>query len=174
METVKTMLLRRFIAFAVLLLPSPFVIAADAYKWTDADGNVHYSDTPPRQPAVEEQQLDLSKPSEELSSTATGLRPGEREMLRRLEQQQTPAAQPEATEAPQGEQQGPTPQELCAQYTQRLEDIDTRFEARQKAREELAAGNYSDYRALRRTRLRRQLQQEYQEKIAEYCKPRSP
>lgn len=161
--------LQRLILFSMPLLFSVATSAADAYKWTDADGNVHYSDIPPPQPNVEEQRLELSNPSDTLSSTATGLRPGEREMLRQIENEQEAAAQPQ-TEQAETKQQEPTREELCAQYRQRLADIDSRFEARQKAREELAAGNYSNYRALRRTRLRQQLQQEYQQKITEYCK----
>ena len=30
----------------VLLLLAPFALCAQVYKWTDKDGNVHYSDTP--------------------------------------------------------------------------------------------------------------------------------
>ena len=30
----------------VLLLLAPFTVCAQVYKWTDKDGNVHYSDTP--------------------------------------------------------------------------------------------------------------------------------
>jgi Domain of unknown function (DUF4124) len=40
--------MRRLLIAAALLLVAPLV-AAQAYKWTDANGTVHYSDAPPPQ-----------------------------------------------------------------------------------------------------------------------------
>ncbi|MHA6204475.1 DUF4124 domain-containing protein [Dyella soli] len=40
--------MRRPLIAAVLLLAAPLVVA-QAYKWTDANGTVHYSDAPPPQ-----------------------------------------------------------------------------------------------------------------------------
>jgi hypothetical protein len=40
--------MRRLLIAAALLLVAPLV-AAQAYKWTDANGTVHYSDAPPAQ-----------------------------------------------------------------------------------------------------------------------------
>jgi hypothetical protein len=40
--------MRRLLIAATLLLAAPLV-AAQAYKWTDAKGTVHYSDAPPAQ-----------------------------------------------------------------------------------------------------------------------------
>ena len=40
--------MRRLLIATALLLAAPLV-AAQAYKWTDASGTVHYSDAPPPQ-----------------------------------------------------------------------------------------------------------------------------
>ncbi|WP_243041824.1 DUF4124 domain-containing protein [Dyella sedimenti] len=40
--------MRRLLIATTLLLAAPLV-AAQAYKWTDANGTVHYADTPPPQ-----------------------------------------------------------------------------------------------------------------------------
>jgi len=40
--------MRRLLIATALLLVAPLV-AAQAYKWTDANGTVHYSDAPPPQ-----------------------------------------------------------------------------------------------------------------------------
>jgi len=39
--------MRRPLIAAALLLLAPFAMAQQVYKWTDASGSVHYSDTPP-------------------------------------------------------------------------------------------------------------------------------
>ena len=39
--------MRRPLIAATLLLLAPLALAQQVYKWTDASGSVHYSDTPP-------------------------------------------------------------------------------------------------------------------------------
>ncbi len=148
--------------------------AANVYQWTDAAGKVHYSDTPPPQTTDQQRRLNIAPtPSNAESRSPTGLRPGELEMLRKIEKEQaaTTSGEPAATEQDREPNQDtePTDEELCAKYANLLEEINTSFEARQKARQELESGNYAAYRALSRSHLRRGLQQEYKEKMAQHC-----
>ena len=72
---------------------------AEIYKWVDANGNVHYSDSPP--PGDSAQQVQLApQPSEE------SLQQGREENARRLRyQQRESAARKETKETQQKEQQ---------------------------------------------------------------------
>ena len=46
--------------FIVLLALLPGLLAAEIYKWVDENGNVHYGDKPPQQPA---ETLDIETPA---------------------------------------------------------------------------------------------------------------
>lgn len=172
--------LLKALIFCSLFLAGPIVnlaYAANVYQWTDAEGKVHYSDTPPPQTTDQQRSLNIAPtPSNTESGSPKGLRPGELEMLRKLDEK--PAATPleeseERVETGQArnpkQDTEPSDEELCAKYSNLLKDIRTSFEARQKARQALRSGDYAAYRTLRRPRLRRGLQREYQEKMAQHC-----
>jgi hypothetical protein len=153
---------------------------ANFYQWTDAEGKVHYSDTPPPQTTDQQRKLNIAPtPTNAESRSPRGLRPGELEMLRNLDREQaatTPAETAESEELEETEQARnpdqnaePLDEELCAKYSNLMEEINTSFGARQKARQARASGDYATYRALRTPRLRRRLQQEYQEKMVQHC-----
>jgi glutaredoxin len=59
-------------ALAFILSLACGITQAQPYRWTDAEGNTHYSDTPPPPSAT-----NVSKPGERASVTATGRRPFE-------------------------------------------------------------------------------------------------
>jgi hypothetical protein len=60
--------MRRLLIAAALLLVAPLV-AAQAYKWTDASGTVHYSDAPPAQ-GIKYKKVTTSGTVEPLSAPA--------------------------------------------------------------------------------------------------------
>ncbi len=79
------MQIRLFTAIGLILLAGG--VLAQAYRWVDKDGVVHYSDRP--EPGAEEVQLPVSRPS---SGPATPM-PSSR-LSRREEAQSTDASQP--------------------------------------------------------------------------------
>ena len=150
--------MRYFTVTAALILSvalASAAIASEIYKWTDEEGNVHYTDTPPDQP------------SERLSivSKSTDNAYVQSQTQARIDRQQ--AAADEAASAPAG----PTAEELrakrkersekCAMYRQRL----TRFlQAHRLYREdENGARVYLDDADRQATRERTEGQ------IEEYC-----
>lgn len=64
-----------------LILAGP-ALAGGVYKWTDAQGNVHFGDKPPDTRAERVQTDDAPDPA----TPGAGLRPGERAMLERREE----------------------------------------------------------------------------------------
>jgi hypothetical protein len=68
------------------LSPGRAALADTLWHWTDLNGQSHFSDTPPAQASASGRQIRLdSRPP----AAAGGLRAGERQALRRLEQRRT-------------------------------------------------------------------------------------
>lgn len=63
--------MKQLAMFLLFLLFSPFLIA-DAYKWTDADGNVHYGDRPPSDQSADEIAVGEKKQAEAPPPDAAG------------------------------------------------------------------------------------------------------
>lgn len=72
------------LATGTLLLAAP-ATAGTVWQWTDARGQVHFSDTAPHQSLETEQITYPAKPS---APAAGGLRPGERKRLQLMQQRQ--------------------------------------------------------------------------------------
>ncbi len=68
------------------LYPGRAVLADTVWQWTDAQGQTHFSDTLPAETALPGRQISLDNKA---AGAASGLRPGEREALHRLEQRRT-------------------------------------------------------------------------------------
>ena len=100
------MLIRNIMAIAVALsfATTGTLYASDIYKWTDEDGNVHYSDTPT---AGAEHLAIQSRPTDPAHIQA--------EAQARVDAQNLKAE--EEADAPQG----PTPEELQAEARERQE-----------------------------------------------------
>jgi len=103
--------MRYFTATAMLILSVALAGAATAseiYKWTDDDGNVHYTDTPPDQPA---ERLNIVSKSTDNAYVQS-------QVQARIDRQQSAAE--EAAKAPAG----PTQEELRAEKNERAEKCD--------------------------------------------------
>jgi hypothetical protein len=66
------------------LYPVPAAPADTVWQWTDTQGRAHFSDMPPADASLQGRQTLLEHQSH---ATAGGLRPGEREALRRMGRQ---------------------------------------------------------------------------------------
>lgn len=132
---------------------------AEVYRWTDAGGVTHYSAEPP--PAQQPYQaLELEPPP--VPEQPSGLRPGEREWLQEIRQEEQrqerqdaqrarAAARERRREAEAAEQQ----QHRCADYQRRLRRVEHRLATGYAPRE--------SYRL-------HDLQDEYQAKIRQHCR----
>lgn len=93
--------------FLIALCITGTATAGGVYKWTDAQGNVHFGDKPPDARAEHVQTDDAPDPT----YRGSGLRPGERAMLERardeererLRARQRSVEEREATQASRGE-----------------------------------------------------------------------
>jgi hypothetical protein len=68
------------------LYPGRTALADTVWQWTDTQGQTHFSDTPPAGTTLPGRQIKFDNKA---TGAASGLRPGEREALRRLEQRRT-------------------------------------------------------------------------------------
>ena len=166
-------MLRLSLIIFLLLLATVTAHAADAYKWTDAQGNAHFGDVPPEQPAQQKERIALPKepsPAPPSQDNQPGLRPAEMEMLKELDsaaEKEGKARQEAQREAEEKEQ---TERELCQKYTQLLKEVKTANSAIGSRYQALAEGNYAEYKDLRKARHRRALRREYAENVKQYCK----
>jgi hypothetical protein len=97
------------LALLLVTCSSVDVTAAEIYSWTDENGTVHYSDTPPANGEMATLEV------EEI------YRPGT------ADTNATPADEPEATSAASPEEEPAAPlsaAELCARHRQRLEQME--------------------------------------------------
>ncbi|MES2128545.1 MAG: DUF4124 domain-containing protein [Pseudomonadota bacterium] len=85
------------LVLAVAALPA----AAQMYKWTDANGKIHYSDTPPLEGKVEEIKVAPAPPPAPLPKGATWQERERESSQRRLAQQQEEAKAPPEPNAAQ-------------------------------------------------------------------------
>lgn len=160
-----------FILFFLLLFPLA-AYAESAYKWTDDEGNVYYSDLPPDQPVEKEKRISLPDPSTPPSSSDnSGLRPGEVQMLRGLEREAQREQNAHQKAQRKTEEQQQSKEELCEQYTKLMATVKSPNTAKVEARKALAEGDYQAYRELRKARDRRALLREYTEQANRHCRP---
>lgn len=104
------------IAAVLMLANLGMAFAADIYKWTDADGNVHFGDRPNGQQS--ERLAITSKPTDPARIQANATARAERKS----------AEAEAAANAPQG----PTKEELRAQAAERAQKCDSHKEKLQK------------------------------------------
>lgn len=145
----------------VLLLVAP-AAAGQVFKWTDADGRVHYGDKPPAQTEGQPVDMDKAPLSTPGPAVAPVLRPTEREMLRKIEAQEQREAKERASEARRLERENrrqakaeERQRSQCAAYRSRYEAVTERLRAGYTA----AQGDALHRRA-----------EGYAAKIKEYCR----
>jgi hypothetical protein len=148
------------------------VYAESAYQWTDTEGNLHYSDLPPDMPVEKEKRITLPAPSATPPpANSTGLRPGEVQMLRELEQEAQREQNAHQKAQHKAEEQQQSKEALCAKYTKLMATVKSPNAAKVAARKALAEGDYQAYRELREARDRRALLREYKAQASRYCQP---
>lgn len=157
----------------LFLLLSPLAAYAEsAYKWTDEEGNVYYSDLPPDMPVEKEKRIALPSPSTPPpSSNAAGLRPGEVQMLKELEREEQREQNAHQKAQHKAEEQQQSKEELCEKYSKLMATVKSPNAAKVEARKALAKGDYQAYQELRKARDRRALLREYKEQADRYCQP---
>jgi hypothetical protein len=107
------------VAFAMLL---PITTLAEIYRWTDASGQVHFGDRPP--------------PGSELIGTDTesgiaagdGLRPGERALLKQIEQSKksrTTQDGNDATASRKATERAQRDEKACLRLQRRIDDAES-------------------------------------------------
>jgi len=123
----------RILLLLLLFAAAAAAHAEGAYKWTDEQGNVHYGDRPPADLQSKEY-LELPAQTPE----PTGLRPGERALLNKIERQQAAeAAAREQAQSEQAEQAAKDAQaraRACQRYRASWEEINTPYKRDVKAR----------------------------------------
>jgi hypothetical protein len=103
------------IAFALSIATSGTVSAGDVFKWTDEDGNVHFSDKPVGEGEIERVDIQ-SRPTNPARVQARVQTQADAQTLRAEEEANAP--------------QGPSQEELLAEARQREEQC-TKYTARQ-------------------------------------------
>ena len=99
-----------------LLLPC---YAAGVYKWTDAQGNVHYGDRPPQGQAVQSMDVEQATPATPPAPDSAARRDKQQRLLDSFaEDRQRRAARREADRQQQADRE-----QKCAQARQRLQKI---------------------------------------------------
>ena len=147
---------------AGVLLLATVAARGEVFKWTDPSGRVHYGDKPPAQ--VEPKQLDReSIPFSVTEPTAKpGLRPGETELLRKIERDERRAEQERAAEARRLERESRRQakeeqkrRSKCAYYKSRHDAVMDRLGTGYTAKQANSLHSRAD---------------DYAAKISEYCR----
>lgn len=139
----------------LLLLVAGSALAGEIYKWTDADGTVHYADQPL---GVDAERLNIK-------SKATDRDSPERQAASRAAENEEPESAPaEASPSPaELRKQAKENKARCEEYTARQESIET---SRRFYREdENGERTYLDDKQVQEVR------EQVQANIKEFCKP---
>lgn len=114
----------RIIVSCLFLLTS--AAYGEVYKWTDADGKVHYGDKPPVQIPIEQLDVDISP----VNGSASGLRASEQRLLERIEKAEERAAKNRRDKAKQAAQEhqrqtlnDSKKRQLCESYRERVDKV---------------------------------------------------
>jgi len=121
-----------FLAIALAASIASPLATAGVYKWTDAQGNTHYGDSP--RPAVTATALKIDNGPTGASLTNAGIRAGERQMLDRAEERDRKTAldrqsaqMRHAAEQRAEQRTAALYAERCASYRARLERVEADF-----------------------------------------------
>lgn len=147
-----------------MLLPLA-VEASKVYRWTDANGTVHISDTPPKSPGTTKETIVLPTSPQSSAPAERGIRPGETQLLEDFDRQNKAEAEADkAREAREAEEEDKAETKRlakCRDYTRLYDSISTDAKARVAAR----AGD----RRLNNKKYLRAKRKEYRDKMDKYC-----
>lgn len=142
----------------MLLWPPPTLAQTNMYRWTDADGRLHYEDRPPAQGPYEQTPLTAPATAPE---EATGLRPGERRLLQQLEHDRRRAATARKSQARAAEQERRRQAQEAERRRNRCEAAKRQLQAVERR---LTAGYPINLSYELHAR-----QESYREQVKEYC-----